>query len=193
MVKAAVEIFYRRGYPGAAIQEVADAVGMLKGSLYYYIDSKEGLFFRICESVHQESAEIFEEVQEMDLDPLDGLRTYIERHVRWYLDNTKAVSVFFRDWQFLTGERLEQVAERRRGYDKTFRELIAAAQSRGEIDTELSPKYATFYILAAVNSVPAWYRADGPDSAQTIAETYADLTVATLTGTSVDLKVASER
>jgi AcrR family transcriptional regulator len=184
LIDAAAEIFYRRGYSGAAIQEVADAVGMLKGSLYYYIESKEDLLFQICESVHKESLEILGEVHAMDLSPLRQLHTYIERHVRWYLENTQTVGVFFRDWQFLTGERLKRVAERRRGYDRTIRKLIGAAQSSGEIDSELNTKYASFYVLAAVNSVPTWYHGEGSDSAQTIAEIYAGLTVATLTGTS---------
>jgi TetR/AcrR family transcriptional regulator, cholesterol catabolism regulator len=191
VIDAAVEIFYRRGYSGAAIQEVADMVGMLKGSLYYYIDSKEDLLFRICESVHEESLEILNEVQALDLSPLGKLRAYIERHVRWYLENTQTVGIFFRDWRFLTGDRLKQVAERRRGYDHTIRELIGTAQTAGEINGRLSTKYASFYVLSAVNSVPVWFQQDGPDSTQMIAETYADLTVATLTGTST-IPVASE-
>lgn len=182
VIEAAVHAFYAKGYSGAGIQEVADAVGMHKGSLYYYIESKEDMLFQICQSVHLESREILDEVMAMDERPVERLRIHIERHVRWYLENTEIVGVFFRDWRFLTGERLQHVAERRRGYDLTIRELIAAAQAGGEVDPDLKTKYASFYILSAVNSVPSWYRADGADSARTIAANYAALTVATLTG-----------
>jgi TetR/AcrR family transcriptional regulator, cholesterol catabolism regulator len=182
VIDAAVQTFYRRGYSAAAIQEIADAAGMFKAGLYHYIESKEDLLFRICESVHAESIEILETVISLDLPPLERVRTYIERHVRWHLESPYMVGVFFRDWRFLTGERLEQVTEHRRGYDRTIRSLIVAAQKSGEIDPQLDSKYASFYVLAAVNAVPAWYRVDGPDSAQEIAETYAGLTVATLTG-----------
>ena len=183
VIDAAIDIFYRKGYSAAAIQDVAEAVGVLKGSLYYYIASKEDLLFRICESVHDESTKILDEVLALDLQPLERVRTYIERHVRWYLENTQQVGVFFREWRFLTGERFELVAQHRRGYDRTIRELIHAAQETGEVDPGISEKYASFYILAAVNAVPEWYRPGGRDSAQSIAEAYANLTIGMLTGT----------
>jgi TetR/AcrR family transcriptional regulator, cholesterol catabolism regulator len=182
VLEAAVETFYRRGYSGAAIQEIADAAGMFKAGLYHYIESKEDLLNRICEVVHEQSIQILESVLSLELPPVERIRTYIERHVRWYLENTHMVGVYFRDWRFLTGEWLEEVIEHRRGYDRTIRSLITAAQASGEIDPQLEPKYASFYMLSAVNAVPTWYRPDGPDSTQQIAETYAGLTVATLTG-----------
>src|SRR4051812_25001793 len=45
VIDAAVEVFFEKGYSAASIQDVADRVGVLKGSLYYYIDSKEDLLF----------------------------------------------------------------------------------------------------------------------------------------------------
>ena len=43
IVDAAAAVFQRKGYEAASTADVADAVGMLKGSLYYYINSKEEL------------------------------------------------------------------------------------------------------------------------------------------------------
>ena len=183
VIDAAVEIFYEKGYAAAAIQDVADAVGVLKGSLYYYIDTKEDLLFRICERVHAQSLAILEEVAARDLRPIERIRAYIYAHVKWYLENTKLVGVFFREWRYLGGERLNEVAAHRRGYDRTVRGLISDARKAGEVSQDLNEKYASFYILAAVNAVPDWYRAGGRDSAHKIAEAYAELTVGTLTGT----------
>lgn len=156
---------------------------MLKGSLYYYIESKEDLLFRIVDDVHEQSTEILRTVQELDVPAIEAVRTYIQKHVEWYLKNVKEVSVFFREWRHLTGDRLRVAKERRRGYERIFRELIQAAQDAGDVPAELSPKYASFYVLAAVNAVPDWYRPRGGDSARTIAASYADMTVGLLTGT----------
>jgi DNA-binding transcriptional regulator YbjK len=49
ILQAAIEIFHQKGYAAASIQDVADTVGVLKGSLYHYIDSKEDLLARIFE------------------------------------------------------------------------------------------------------------------------------------------------
>jgi len=183
VMDAAVEVFAQKGYPAASIQDVADRVGVLKGSLYYYIESKEDLLFRIVDDVHEQSTEILRSVQELDVPTIEVLGTYIERHVEWYLKNVKEVTVFFREWRHLTGDRLRIAKERRRGYEQIFRELIEAAQRDGDIDAAIDPKYASFYVLAAVNAVPDWYRPRGSDSPRVVAETYADMTVGLLTGT----------
>lgn len=183
VIDAATDVFFRKGYSAASVQDVADAVGVLKGSLYYYIASKEDLLFWILEDVHESSALIREEVMALDAEPLDRLRIYIERHVAWYLENLEEVTVFFRDWRYLAGERLETVAERRRGYDRVLRELVVAAQDNGDADPRIDAKYASFFLLAAVNHVPDWYRRDAGDAPEEIAGAIADLAVGTLVGT----------
>jgi AcrR family transcriptional regulator len=176
-------VFWRKGYSAASIQEVADRVGVLKGSLYYYIRSKEDLLARIIDEVHRESTDILDEVLALELSAIDRVRIHIERHVEWYLDNLKQVSVFFREWRHLSGERLDTVMERRRGYDRAVRDMIAAAQASGDVSVDIEPKYASLYVLAAVNAVPDWFNASGKDSARVIAESYATMTVGLLQGT----------
>lgn len=185
VIDAAIEVFFDKGYSAASIQDVADRVGVLKGSLYYYINSKEDLLARIVDDVHRESSEILEAVQALDVPPIEAVRLYIEKHVEWYLRNVKEVSVFFREWRHLGGERLRAAKDRRRGYEGVVRGLIAAAQAAGDIDPSVDAKYASMYVLAAVNAVPDWYRPRGADSAQRISEAYADMTVGLLTGTRV--------
>ena len=185
VINAAIEVFSEKGYAAASIQDVADRVGVLKGSLYYYINSKEDLLFRIVDDVHHQSTEILEAVRVLDLPPIEAIRTYIEKHVEWYLNNVKEVSVFFREWRHLSGERLNTAKQRRRGYEQVVRDMITAAQDAGDIDASVEPKYASMYVLAAVNAVPDWYRPRGTDSAQRISEAYADMTVGMLTGTRV--------
>lgn len=183
VMAAAIEVFWRNGYSGASVQHVADQVGVLKGSLYHYIDSKEDLLFWILEDVHERSHHILNEVMELDIEPLERLRTYIERHVEWYLENVEEVTVFFRDWSYVSGERLELVTQRRRGYAKIIRDLIAEAQARGDVDAGVDPKYASFFLLAAVNHVPDWYHKDQSDKPADIAAIYADFVFGALVGT----------
>ena len=183
VLDAAVDVFCRKGYAGSSVQDVADVVGVLKGSLYYYIKSKEDLLAEIVEDVHERSRSIFDDVVALDVSPLERIRIYIERHVEWYLDNVEEVTVYFRDWRFLTGERLELAAQRRRGYDRAVRKLVVAAQDHGDVDAGVDPKYASFYVLAAVNHVPDWYRRGKGDPPSRIAAAYADLVVGTLVGT----------
>lgn len=183
VTQAASEIFWQKGYTAASIQDVADKVGVLKGSLYYYIETKEDLLWRIIEDVHAQSSGILESVLALDVTPIERIRIFIARHVEWYLTNLQEVAVFFREWRHLTGERFKVARERRRGYEATIRELFAAARDAGEISEELDLAYASRFVLAAVNAVPDWYRPRGGDTPTQIAKSYADMTVGLLTGT----------
>ena len=52
IVDAAGEVFDKKGYAAARIEDIAARVGLLKGSLYYYIDTKEDLLFAIVDGNH---------------------------------------------------------------------------------------------------------------------------------------------
>jgi TetR/AcrR family transcriptional regulator, cholesterol catabolism regulator len=183
VTQAAVEIFWQKGYRAASIQDVADQVGVLKGSLYYYIESKEDLLWRVIEDVHMEWSEILERAGELDVGPIERIHAFIKLHVEWYLTNFKEVSVFFREWQHLTGERLRTVKARRRRYEQVIRGLMEAAQESGDVSKELDLSYASRYVLAAVNAVPDWYRPSNGNPPMAVAEAYAQMTVGLLTGT----------
>src|SRR5699024_4782023 len=53
VVEAAVKLFHEQGYASTSVQDIAESLGMLKGSLYYYIDTKETLLKRIFETSHE--------------------------------------------------------------------------------------------------------------------------------------------
>jgi AcrR family transcriptional regulator len=183
VTQAAIEIFCQKGYRATSIQDVAEKVGVLKGSLYYYIESKEDLLWRIIEDVHHEWSDILQQAGELDAGPTERIHAFIKLHIEWYLRNIKEVSVFFREWNHLTGERLRTVKERRRRYEQVIRELISAAQEAGDVSSEVNLAYASRYVLAAVNAVPDWYRPSGGDSPARVADAYADMTIGLLTGT----------
>lgn len=182
VLQAAIKVFWEKGYSAASIQDVANEVGVLKGSLYHYIESKEALLMRVMDAAHAQSMALIDEIAALEAPPLLRLHTYFRRHVKWYLDSVEHASVFFHDWRFLTGERLEIVKARRDSYERFIRDLIEDAQRSGDVDPGMPSKYALLYVLGAVNAVPDWYRRSGRDSADKIAGLYADLTIGTLTG-----------
>src|ERR1700761_228 len=79
IIDAAAKIFHRKGYSETTVQDIADAVGILKGSLYYYIDSKEDLLFQMLLEVHEDAKVIVKETAALDLSALERLRVYVQR------------------------------------------------------------------------------------------------------------------
>src|SRR4051812_27611291 len=77
VLDAAAKVFHTRGYADASVQDIADELGILKGSLYHYIDSKEDLLFRLLDETHDDVQKNLDEVAALpDLTPLERLREY---------------------------------------------------------------------------------------------------------------------
>ena len=182
VLDAAIDVFYRRGYAASTIQDVADKVGVLKGSLYYYIDSKEDLLHRIFTESHAQSLILLADADALDAPPLERLRSYFRAYVLWYLKNVERVTIYLNDWKVLTGRRRAEVIEQRAVYEQFIARHIDEARRDGMLSSEIETKYAVFFLLGAINGVPTWYRRKGPDSPEHIAQSYADMAVATLLG-----------
>jgi len=184
VLDAAIRVFFRKGYADASVQDLADEVGVLKGSLYYYIDSKEDLLMRVFDLAHEQAEANIEYAAALDVTPIERVRAYFERHARWYLDNLEQAGVFFGEWRSLTGQRFEIVKRRREGYERFIAEMIEDCRAAGVLAAGVDTRHLLFFILSAVNAAPEWYRRDGPDEPAVIAAAYADLVVGTLTGLS---------
>jgi AcrR family transcriptional regulator len=174
----AVSIFSQKGYAAASLQEIADAVGILKGSLYHYISSKESLLYRIFVEAHYEARRVMAEVDALNLPPADHLREYAQQLTLFYIDNRERTILYFNDWRHLTGENLEEVLRHRREFEAYLRQIIVRAQEAGQARNDLHIKLATFYLLAAINGVVDWYRPGGDISAKRVSREVAELSCA---------------
>jgi AcrR family transcriptional regulator len=181
VVEAAVKVFYEKGYAASTIQDVADVVGVLKGSLYHYISSKEDLLFRILQESHEQTRELMTEISELEVEPMERLRTYLERTYLWYLSHPERVSVYFNQQQHLTGSKRSEMLIQMREYEHYLRELLAEAKGAGALRSDLDLKLASFFLLGALNSLPTWYRVGGGYSPEHIAREFTAMSLQSLT------------
>ncbi|HVX31500.1 MAG TPA: TetR/AcrR family transcriptional regulator [Solirubrobacterales bacterium] len=182
VLEAAVRVFHKKGYASASIQDVADEVGVLKGSLYHYIDSKEDLLARIFEDSADHFMELLDEVDGLDERPVERLRSFGRACSLWYLRNIERVAIYTTEWKHLTGSRRREVVRIREAYERRLAGLIAEVKGAGEAAPDLDVNFATYFIFGALNGLPDWYRRRGPDPAERIADAYADQIVNTVVG-----------
>lgn len=171
VLAAAAEVFARRGYAAASVQDVADALGILKGSIYYYIESKEDLLFRLLMEVHAEVDEILEEVAGRDgLDPLQRLEAYVRAQTAYNLRNLTRISIYYNDLDQLSDARRKGVLRRRKVHEDFVAELIAAAQATGLIDPRRDPRLLAYSVFATIIWPYRWYRPRGRIRADDVVE-----------------------
>jgi TetR/AcrR family transcriptional regulator, cholesterol catabolism regulator len=173
VLDAAARVFYERGYSDASVQDVADELGILKGSLYHYIDTKEDLLYRLLQETHDEIYLILEEVAALEgLNPLERLEIYIRKQVEYNIDNLLRVSVYYHDLERLNEERRKAIVARRREHEKWVIGLIGEAQAQGLADPDLDPKIAARCIFATIIWTYRWFK-KGRDGREKVASTCA--------------------
>lgn len=177
ILEAAAQIFHERGYADTSVQDVANAVGLLKGSLYYYIESKEDLLFRVLQDVHAQAKQILDVVPAMDVPPLERLAAYVRGHVEFNLRNIEKVAVYYHDFEQLSPERREEIVATRKRYEEFVIELIEEAQKAGDVDPDLDAHVATYSVLGMLNWVYTWYRPGGKVSISDFADLVAEIVV----------------
>lgn len=182
IIDAAAEIFYRKGYSETSVQDVADAVGILKGSLYYYIDSKEDLLFQMLLEVHEEAKSVVTETAAVDAPPLERLRTYIRRHVEYNARNLAKIAVYYHDFGLLSPERRKAIMGHRNYYEDFVQSLIREAQERGEVERSVDPVLIGNAVFGIVNWLYTWYDPAGSASPEYLGELYSELIVSGITG-----------
>jgi len=180
ILEAAARVFHEKGYESTSIQDIADSVGILKGSLYYYITSKEDLLFEIIQGVHEEALKNLDRTAAVEGDALQKIRAFVVVHLTYNALNLVKMAVFFQDFRSLNGERRKLIVEERDMYDNFLRDLIRQGQDEGIVCPDIEPKLAAITVLGMMNWMYHWYRPGGGLSAPEIANAYADFVVAGL-------------
>lgn len=180
VLATATRLFFEKGYDATSIQDISDEMGLLKGSLYYYISTKEDLLFEIVQSYHQETRTYFDDIVASSLPVIEKLRKFIETETAHTAHHITKSSLFVSEWRSLSPEHREVIVAERDRHDAFVQECIIAGQESGEFRRDLDPRLAAFGLLGMVTSVYRWYREDGPNSAEEVGRTFADMLIAGL-------------
>ncbi len=167
IIDTAADIFRRKGYDATSLQEIADEVGILKGSIYHYIDTKEDLLFAVIERNHALIIEGNQGWREHE-DPVDALRSFIQGHMRLSLQSPTDSIVFVRDFRALSEERASEITRRESAYDKDFRGLVQKAVDAGRLREGVTPAFAARAVFGMSNWIHYWYQSGGRLSAEKV-------------------------
>jgi AcrR family transcriptional regulator len=193
MMRAALLLFARKGYSATSVQDVANAIGVLKGSVYHYIGSKEELLFRIFLDAHVENEIFMEKVTALDLAPKDKLRTYLEHSLLTTLNNIERTTLYFRDWRYLTGKSLAELKSHRAQYSLFLQGLIEAAYEDEGFEGHVNLKHVTSFVVGGINWVADWYRPGSSVSAKSVATDYTELAMAAIFNSSTKKPIGGGR
>jgi AcrR family transcriptional regulator len=158
--RMAASMFREQGFGGASMQTLADEMGLVKPTLYYHVQSKENLLFRLIVTVIDERIRRWSKVVAQPASPTTRLALLVEEHLTMVADYQDELFVLSDEVTHLSPAHLEFVVGRIAFADVLVRELIQQGCDSGEFDVR-DPAAAATVVLAILNSIIRWYRPGG--------------------------------
>ena len=155
LTRQAARLFAERGYHGTSIGDLADAMGVQKGSLYAHIASKQDLLYATMRDGADAFHAALDAIDER-LPATEKIRLALRAHLRVVAEQLDVATVFVREWRYLEGERRDEIVAERRRYEERFRAFFREGRELGELRTDLDEASAALLALSAANWAYTW-------------------------------------
>ena len=161
ITNVSMHLFGKQGFTGTSMRDIANAVGLLPGSLYAHIQSKEALLLSIVtDGISRFIAAVEPHVANTG-SAVERLRNMIAAHVEVVADNPERSLVVFHQWRFLGPDNLPEALNQRSRYERCFVQVIEDGIERGELRPDLNQRIVVLTILGALNWTPEWFSPTG--------------------------------
>ncbi len=169
LLDAAAKLFGERGFHATSMRDIAKAVGMLSGSIYYHFESKDEMLLAVYEEGVRRVATAVEEAVAGESEPWVRLEAACAAHLRGLIAYRDYARVMIQTAPDQAGSARLRVRELRRNYEARFRQLIEALTLPPGID----PSYVRLLLFGALNWSQVWYHPGG-DPPEVVARRFID-------------------
>jgi AcrR family transcriptional regulator len=172
----AARLFAERGYHATSMDDIAREIGMLKGSLYYWIQSKEDLLKAILQGAMSETIAVAERIEALDLSAPEKIRMLMHAHLESWIRNPNNYAVSLYETRHVDEATLAEVTASRTSLEVVYRRMFRQGAKSGELNLrDEDVTLAVNSVLGMMNWFPRWYRSDGKASLEQIADLMADI------------------
>jgi AcrR family transcriptional regulator len=173
LLAIAARLFAEKGFKNTTVRDIADAAGILSGSLYHHFDSKESMVDEILRTFQEELFGQYDQIIAGDLDPLAKLERAVVVSFEAIDKHRDEVAIFQNEAaHLLTFDRFAYLADRNRQSREVWLTLLQngvdAGVLRDDLDLELTYRFIRDTVWVAVS----WYRPGGRRTHTEIARQY---------------------
>ena len=169
----AAALFARGGYPGTSMNQVAQACGLSKATLYHYYADKYALLVSIADTHVTRLQALVRDVLAVELPPEDRMRELVGRLVEEYAGAQDAHRVLTEDVKFLALQDRERVLDKEREVVRGFAQVVAAL--RPDLHEAAMSKPLTMLLFGMINWLFTWMKPRGRLDYEAMAPIVADL------------------
>src|SRR5712692_686262 len=180
IIAAAAKVFRTKGYHAASVQDIADEVGMLKGSLYHHFASKEDLLDRV---VKEPIAGLYARVGGIvaeDLSAAEKRRRAILAHLEAFDGHHPHLFVYLRETDEFKRRFRATTQLSPKQYERFWQQILREGMKTGEFRPDFDVKVVSYGLLGMLNWLYKWYDPRGRLGVREIADQFSTLALAGL-------------
>jgi TetR/AcrR family transcriptional regulator, cholesterol catabolism regulator len=174
ILDAAAQVFRQKGFHGASMSDIAEAVNLQKASLYHHVSSKQEILLALLERALGMLTEHIAGIANQDIPADQKLRQMIHAYLLALADNSDLSSVLLFEHRSLDKKSHTRHVPQRDKFEGLWRDVIDQGVRTGLFACSDSG-VAVRALMGIMNWTLTWYRPDGPKSIKKIADEYADL------------------
>ncbi|MFN2537202.1 MAG: TetR/AcrR family transcriptional regulator [Mycobacteriales bacterium] len=157
IIDRAAQLFAAKGYAATGVNELGEAVGLGRGALYHYIQSKEHLLVAIQDRVLGPLLAEANRIIAIDAQPVVRLRLLSEALLTLIVTRTDHIRVYEHDYPQLTGANLKRVLDQRHQFEGLVQGLLEEAIADGTL-RDMDARLASLQFLNLHNHTYTWAR-----------------------------------
>jgi AcrR family transcriptional regulator len=172
--EAAAQVFRQKGFHGASMNDIAEAVHLQKASLYHHISSKQEILLEILDRALQLLLDRISPITRQPIPADEKLRAMIREYLNILVDNIDLASVLLFEHRALERRQHARHIPNRDAFETLWKDVIAEGVG-GKLFKCDDPALTVRAILGQMNWTITWFRTDGEKSIDQIAENYSDI------------------
>lgn len=174
ILEAAAQVFRQKGFHGASMADIAQAVNLQKASLYHHVSSKQEILFELLDRALELLLERISAISSLDLPAEERLRQMICEYLQILVENMDLAAVLLFEHRSLEGRQHARHVPNRDKFEALWRNVLDDGVRTKRFACEDIPLTARA-ILGILNWTVTWYRPNGPLTVRQIADHYSAL------------------
>ncbi len=174
ILQSAAQVFRQKGFHGASMADIAEAVELKKASLYHHFTSKQEILLELLDRALEMVTERMAEVMAQEISSAEKLRQAMRVYLKTLSEQGDLVSVLLLEFRSLEPDFYARHIPNRDRFESMWRDLIQQGIDDGSFGCE-SASMTARGVLGVLNWTITWYRRDGKMSIEQISDHFANL------------------
>ena len=173
LLAIAADLFAERGYNATTVRDIADAAGILSGSLYHHFSSKQSMIDAILSTFIERTITSYEAVRALGKSPTETFEGLVRVSLASMNEHRSAILIYQNEARFLAAQpEFAYLTNAHRRFERIWTEVLESGVESGEFRDSIDPRLVYRLVRDAVWTAPRWYRPGGSLDPERIIDEY---------------------